>query len=206
MGHFKLVVFFTYKQRLTIACLCGQSDDGAMSKQIHLSIASDHAGYELKAFLLPFLKELLLGPHSLKSITDLGGDSSTAPDDYPDFARALGHEVLLPSPSLSTDLQRRGILICGSGVGAVIAANKISGIRAGLCHDTYSAHQGVEHDNMNILVMGSRVIGVELAKELCRSFLSASFTGEDRHLRRLRKVQKMEEEFCNLISVEGVSK
>jgi RpiB/LacA/LacB family sugar-phosphate isomerase len=108
--------------------------------------------------------------------------------DYPDFAEAVGM-------ALRNHQADRGILICGSGVGASVAANKIVGIRAGLCHDTYSAHQGVEHDDMNVLVMGSRVIGAELARELVRSFLAAKFSGEERHARRLEKTIKLESKF-----------
>ena len=141
-------------------------------------IASDHAGFELKKFLLPFLKEKGL------AVTDLG-THNTEPADYPDFAEAAGLAVI-------EKRAERGIVICGSGVGASIAANKISGIRAGLCHDTYSAHQGVEHDDMNVLVLGSRIIGRELAKEIVFSFLNAQFTKEERHMRRLEKIKTLE--------------
>ena len=109
------------------------------------------------------------------------------PSDYPDFARAVG-EALLSGKA------ERGVLVCGSGVGASVAANKIRGIRAGLCHDTYSAHQGVEHDDINMLCLGSRVVGDELAAELMRAFLDAKFTGEERHARRLRKIAEIENE------------
>ncbi|MBD3239383.1 MAG: RpiB/LacA/LacB family sugar-phosphate isomerase, partial [Chitinivibrionales bacterium] len=117
------------------------------------------------------------------------GAHDRAPSDYPDFAEAVGRSVLGKQAE-------RGILVCGSGVGASVAANKIPGIRAGLCHDTYSAHQGVEHDDMNVLVLGARVVGVELARELVRSFLRAQFFGEERHRRRLSKIADIERRSC----------
>jgi RpiB/LacA/LacB family sugar-phosphate isomerase len=107
--------------------------------------------------------------------------------DYPDFAKKVGEAV-------TSGGVERGILICGSGVGASVAANKIPGIRAGLCHDTYSAHQGVEHDDMNVLVLGARVIGTATAHELVHTFLIARFTGEERHVRRLAKIHQMEQD------------
>jgi RpiB/LacA/LacB family sugar-phosphate isomerase len=110
--------------------------------------------------------------------------------DYPDYAKRVSDGVLDGSGE-------RGVLICGSGVGASVAANKIRGIRAGLCHDVYSAHQGVEHDNMNVLVLGSRVIGPETARELVHAFLAAHFTGEARHVRRLSKIDDLEKHFCD---------
>jgi ribose 5-phosphate isomerase B len=146
-----------------------------------LTIGSDHAGFALKKVLIDHLRQL---GHQL---TDVGTDS-TAPVDYPDYAEAVALGVLQGGTE-------RGILICGSGVGASVAANKIPGIRAGLCHDSYSAHQGVEHDNVNVLVLGSRVLGEELAKELCTVFLDARFTGEERHRRRLAKIQNIEERY-----------
>ncbi len=146
-----------------------------------IAIASDHAGFQLKQQLLVFLEE-----QHCASI-DVGTYSET-PVDYPDFAEKLGMAIIRKEAD-------RGILICGSGVGASVAANKISGIRAGLCHDTYSAHQGVEHDAMNVLVLGSRVIGVELAKELVGAFLPAKFSDEERHRRRLEKVAELERRF-----------
>jgi ribose 5-phosphate isomerase B len=118
------------------------------------------------------------------------GTYSTNPVDYPDFALAVGRAVL-------DGQAERGILICGSGVGASVAANKIVGIRAGLCHDTYSAHQGVEHDNMNVLVLGARVIGTALSEELVSAFLRAKFTNEERHVRRLNKVLAIESSFLD---------
>lgn len=146
---------------------------------MRIAISADHAGYELKTLLAKYVAEL---GHL---VFDLGTNSKE-PVDYPDFAAAVG-------ATLTEGRADRGILICGSGVGASVAANKIKGIRAGLCHDTYSAHQGVEHDDMNILVLGSRVIGVEMARELVRAFLAANFTGETRHVRRLNKVRALED-------------
>jgi len=143
-----------------------------------ITVASDHAGFSLKEILCEFLK---VENHQ---IIDVGTYSAT-PVDYPDFAEKIG-AVILKNEAI------RGVLICGSGVGASVAANKIRGIRAGLCHDTYSAHQGVEHDAMNVLVLGARVVGEELAKELVKAFLSAEFSGEDRHRRRLEKVIALE--------------
>jgi RpiB/LacA/LacB family sugar-phosphate isomerase len=146
-----------------------------------IAIGSDHAGFELKKRLRTFLLDL---GHE---VVDLGTHDTT-PVDYPDFAEAVGQAVL-------DRRAERGILICGSGVGASVAANKISGIRAGLCHDTYSAHQGVEHDHMNVLVLGERVIGPALAEELVRAFVGAQWNREERHLRRLAKVQAIEERY-----------
>ena len=146
---------------------------------MRVAAASDHAGYELKTLLVRLVEQL---GHT---VSDLG-THDTAPVDYPDFATAVGGAV-------RTAQADRGILVCGSGVGASVAANKIPGIRAGLCHDTYSAHQGVEHDDMNILVLGGRVVGPALATELVEAFLGARFSGEDRHVRRLAKIQTLEE-------------
>src|SRR5262245_38835070 len=145
---------------------------------MRIAVGSDHAGFELKQTLVIYLKEL---GHEVLNL----GTNSTEPVDYPDFAEALGLAIL-------DGRAERGVLICGSGVGASVAANKIPGIRAGLAHDTYSAHQGVEHDDMNILVLGARVIGPEMARELVRTFLSAEFTGEERHRRRLDKIRTIE--------------
>ena len=117
------------------------------------------------------------------------GAMNDQPSDYPDFARAVGEALLAGRAD-------RGVLVCGSGVGASVAANKIPGIRAGLCHDTYSAHQGVEHDDVNVLVLGSRVIGPELAKEISLAFLKARFTAEERHQRRLNKVLAIEKRYA----------
>ena len=150
---------------------------------MRLVIACDHAGFELKQDLLRRLRA------EGQEISDLGTDSAD-PVDYTDYAEKLGRAVL-------EGRAERGILICGSGVGASVAANKLPGIRAGLCHDTYSAHQGVEHDDMNVLVLGARVIGPGLAKELLRGFLHASFSGEERHVRRLGKVKAIEARYLH---------
>ena len=122
-------------------------------------------------------------------VIDVGAYDET-PSDYPDFAEKVGRAVL-------DKTAERAVLICGSGVGASVAANKLKGIRAGMCHDTYSAHQGVEHDNINVLVLGERVIGVELAKDLVTAFLRAKFTNEERHVRRLGKIARLEDKFCD---------
>ena len=146
---------------------------------MQIAVASDHGGYVLKGIIKEYVETL---GHS---VIDLGTDS-TASVDYPDFAEKIGQEI-------ENDQAERGILICGSGVGASIAANKIKGIYAAVCHDTYSAHQGVEHDNMNVLCLGARVIGAELAKELVNVFLSARFLSEEeRHVRRVNKIYKLE--------------
>ena len=146
---------------------------------MRVAAASDHAGYELKTLLVRLVEQL---GHT---VSDLG-THDTAPVDYPNSATAVGRAV-------RTAQADRGILVCGSGVGASVAANKIPGVRAGLCHDTYSAHQGVEHDDMNILVLGGRVVGPALATELVEAFLGARFSGEERHVRRLVKIQTLEE-------------
>jgi len=144
-------------------------------------LGSDHAGYELKEDLKGVLGGL---GHEILDV----GTNSTDPADYPDYAEALAVE-------LKEGRADRGVLICGSGVGASVAANKIPGIRAGLCHDTYSAHQSVEHDNVNVLVMGARIIGSELAREILRAFLAARYTSEERHRRRLEKVLEIERRY-----------
>ena len=148
---------------------------------MRVAFAADHAGAELKNELMTRLAPL--GHVQL----DLGGDGSDSHDDYPDYARALGEAILAGKAD-------RGILICGSGVGASIAASKIPGIRAGLAHDTYSAGQGVEHDDMNVLTLGARVIGIETAASCAEAFLAARFTGEARHVRRMAKVKAIEAE------------
>ncbi len=145
---------------------------------MRVAIGSDHAGFELKEAV----KTFLAAEHH--EVVDVGTHNQD-PVDYPDYAQAVGAAV-------RESRAERGILLCGSGVGASMAANRIPGIRAGLCHDTYSAHQGVEHDDMNVLVLGGRVIGIELARELIHAFLNARFTGEPRHLRRLAKVTALE--------------
>jgi RpiB/LacA/LacB family sugar-phosphate isomerase len=147
---------------------------------MRVALAADHAGFSLKTKIAAYLEEAGF------EILDLGTNNEE-PVDYPDFAHAIGK-------ALQQQEADRGILICGSGVGACVAANKMSTIRAGLCHDTYSAHQGVEHDDINVLCLGARVIGEELARELVSAFLSARFTGEERHRRRLDKIKAMEGE------------
>ena len=147
---------------------------------MRIAIASDHAGFKLKQDLLKYLGEL---GHWVVYL----GTNSEDPVDYPDYAVAVGNAVL-------GGTAERGVLICGSGVGASVAANKLKGIRAGVCHDTYSAHQGVEHDDMNVLVLGARVIGPALGRELVTAFLHATFSGEERHLRRLNKVKALEQQ------------
>ena len=147
-----------------------------------VAIGSDHAGYNLKTELIPWLQSLGY------ELIDCGTDS-TESVDYPDFAGAVG-EVVIQGRA------QRGIIVCGSGAGAAIAANKIRGIRAILAHDTYTAHQGVEHDDANVIALGSRVVGTELARELIHAFLSTQFSGEERHIRRLEKIKKLEDMQC----------
>jgi ribose 5-phosphate isomerase B len=145
---------------------------------VKLAIGCDHAGYPLKREILPWLRSL---GHE---VTDFGTDSTVAVD-YPDFARAVGRAVADRSVE-------RGLIICGSGVGACVAANKIHGVRAGLCHDTFSARQGVEDDDVNVICLGARVIGAELAKEVITAFINSNFSHLERHERRLRKVLDIE--------------
>ena len=148
---------------------------------MRVAFAADHAGAALKDELL---RRMSAADPSRKWI-DLGGDGSDPDDDYPDFAQRLGEAVVAGEAD-------RGILICGSGVGASVAANKMRGIRSAVCHDTYSAHQGVEHDDMNVLTLGARVIGSEPAYECAVAFVNATFSGKPRHRRRLEKVLAME--------------
>jgi ribose 5-phosphate isomerase B len=148
---------------------------------MRVAFSADHAGAAMKDALIQRLGAAGLG-HEL---IDLGGDGSDPNDDYPDFAQRLGEAVRGGAAD-------RGILICGSGVGASVAANKMHGIRSAVCHDTYSAHQGVEHDDMNVLTLGSRVIGPEPAYECAVAFLAATFSGAERHVRRLGKVKAIE--------------
>ncbi len=147
-----------------------------------IAIGGDHWGYGVKPALAAFLQSL---GHE---VSDVGAHAHDPADDYPDYAKALADLV-------SSGGADRGVLICGSGVGASVAANKVRGIRAAVCHDTYSAHQGVEHDDMNVLCLGSRIIGEELVREVVSAFVSAKFTGEERHQRRLNKVLAMEADF-----------
>jgi ribose 5-phosphate isomerase B len=148
---------------------------------MRVAFAADHAGAAMKDELIR-----RLGAAGLEhELIDLGGDGSDPTDDYPDFAQRLGLAI-------RDGRADRGILICGSGVGASVAANKMKGIRSAVCHDTYSAHQGVEHDDMNVLTLGARVIGPEPAYECSVAFLAATFSGEERHRRRLAKVDAIE--------------
>lgn len=145
---------------------------------MRVAIACDHGGFPLKGTILAAVQE------SGHEVLDLGAFDETS-SDYPDFAEKIGQ-------ALVSGETERGILICGSGIGACIAANKIKGVYAGLCHDTYSAHQGVEHDDMNVLCLGARIIGPALATELVQAFLGAVFSREERHLRRVGKVRAIE--------------
>ena len=149
---------------------------------MRIVVGADHAGYELKDVLAAYLR------HRGHEVVDIGTNSDD-PVDYPDYAEALSQVVL-------DGRAERGLLICGSGVGASVAANKIPGVRAGLCHNTYSARQGVEHDDMNVLVLGARVIGIEVARELLDNFLGAQFNGEERHRRRVEKIKALEKRYC----------
>ena len=151
-----------------------------------VAVAADHAGFPLKDLVLEIVRQ------SGNEAIDLG-TSSTESVDYPDYAEKIGR-------SIQTGETERGILICGSGVGATVAANKMRGIRAGLCHDTYSAHQSVEHDDVNVLALGARVIGSALAADIVKAFLGAEFSGEARHQRRVDKVIALEN---NELGLEG---
>jgi ribose 5-phosphate isomerase B len=144
-----------------------------------LALASDHAGWDLKNIVATWLRK------EGHDVTEVFPDRFDPQDDYPDAAVAVGRAV-------SEGRAERGVLICGSGVGACVAANKIKGVRAGLCHDTYSAHQGVEHDDVNVICLGSRVIGEATAIEVLGAYLRARFSGEERHARRLGKVKALE--------------
>ncbi len=146
---------------------------------MRITIGADHAGYDLKNYLYEKIESM---GHS---IVDVGAHTLDPDDDYPDFAKAVGKQV-------SSQESDRGILVCGSGVGASIAANKIVGIRASICHDIYSAHQGVEHDDMNVLCIGALVVEKNLALELASNFIKAKFSGKERHIRRLNKVFELE--------------
>jgi ribose 5-phosphate isomerase B len=144
-----------------------------------IAVACDHAGFPLKADVIEIIEKC--GHQAI----DLGTDS-TKSVDYPDYAEKLGREIQAGNAE-------RGILLCGSGIGASIAANKMKGIYAAVCHDTYSAHQGVEHDRMNVLCLGARIIGPELAREIVSAFLPAEFNAEERHIRRTNKIKQLEE-------------
>ena len=146
---------------------------------MRVAVGMDHGGYPLKAYILEEIRKEGHEP------VDVGAFQLDPADDYPDFAKAVGEAIL-------SGRAERGVLVCGSGVGAAVAATKMKGIRASVCHDHYSAHQGVEHDNMNVLCLGARIIGPELAVDLIKAFLAANFTGEERHVRRLGKVNAIE--------------
>ena len=148
---------------------------------MRIAVGADHAGFDLKQIIAADLRQ------RGHEVIDKGTDSTEAVD-YPDVTEAVCKAVI-------DGQAERGLVICGSGVGASVSANKIAGIRAGLCHDTYSAHQGVEHDDMNVLVLGARVIGIELARELVGNFLAAKFTGEERHRRRIEKIKALERRY-----------
>jgi RpiB/LacA/LacB family sugar-phosphate isomerase len=154
---------------------------------MHVAVGADHAGFLLKQELASFIATL---GHTVQDL----GTQSLDPVDYPDYAEAVALAV-------RDGRADRGLMICGSGVGASVAANKVPGIRAAICHDTYSAHQGVEHDNMNILVLGARIIGTALARELLAAFLAAKFSGEERHVRRLAKIRAMEGRYAGTAKV-----
>jgi len=151
----------------------------AKGGNLRIAVAADHAGYPLNERVI---EELRNGGHEL---IDFGTHDGSVADDYPDYAKQLGEAVQKGDAEI-------GILVCGSGVGAAVAANKLRGIRAALCGDTYSAHQSREHDDCNVLCLGARVVGVELALDIVRSFVGARFTGEERHRRRLEKIKSME--------------
>ena len=146
---------------------------------MRVAVAFDHRGVKLRDAVIGRIEALGHEVH------DLGTDDGSVRIDYPDKAQELGDAIL------SGDAERR-VLVCGSGVGASVAACKLHGIRAAICHDTYSAHQGVEHDDMNVLCLGSEIVGAELAAELVRAFLNARFDGGERYVRRLKKVEEME--------------
>jgi ribose 5-phosphate isomerase B len=145
-----------------------------------IAVGADHAGHPLNERII---NELRTAGHEL---IDFGTHDGSVPDDYPDYARLIGEAV-------QNDAAEIGILVCGSGVGAAVAANKLRGIRAALCGDTYSARQSREHDDCNVLCLGARVIGPELAMEIVRAFVAAKFSGEERHRRRVAKIEAMEE-------------
>ncbi len=150
---------------------------------MRIAVGADHAGTPLNEVAIA---ELRRAGHD---VLDLGTHDPSQADDYPDYAAAVAEEV-------TSGRCERGLLICGSGVGVAVAANKIPGIRAGMCHDTYSAHQGVEHDNINVLCLGARVVGADFMLEVIRTFMAARFTGEERHRRRLGKILTLEQRFC----------
>jgi len=147
---------------------------------MRIAVGADHAGHPLNERVIEELR------HAGHEITDFGTHDSSIPDDYPDYAKKVGEAVQSGAAEI-------GILVCGSGVGAAVAANKLRGIRAALCGDTYSAHQSREHDDCNVLCLGARVVGPELALDIVRLFVAARFTGEERHVRRVAKIAAMED-------------
>ena len=150
---------------------------------VKVAVGADHGGFQLKKEIIAFLLSRDY------EVVDLGAYEENPEDDYPDFAEAVAKEI-------RSGRAERGIIMCGSGVGASVAASKVPGIRAAVCHDSYSAHQGVEHDDMNVVCLGERILGEELAKEIVALFLGAVFTAEKRHVRRLEKVREIEEKWC----------
>ena len=148
-----------------------------------IAIASDHAGYPLKQHLASYLQ------NQGHAVHDLGVDTADVPADYPDAAEAVANAVL-------DGRAERGIVVCGSGIGASIAASKITGIYAAVCHDVYSAHQGVEHDRMNVLCLGSRIIGAKVAEEIANAFVRAQISEAERHTRRFEKMRMIEKRYC----------
>ena len=151
---------------------------------MRIAVGADHAGFALKLDIVEMLKE------QGHDVVDVGPQEHDPLDDYPDFAKLVAGEV-------ASGRSERGIMVCGSGVGASVAVNKVRGVRGAVCHDTYSAHQGVEHDDMNVLCLGARIVGAEVAREAVAAFISAEFTGEERHRRRLDKVLAMEAEYAS---------
>lgn len=159
---------------------------------MRIAVGADHAGVPMNERAIAELRRLGY------EVEDVGTHDASQPDDYPDYAEAVANEV-------ASGRCERGLLICGSGVGVTVAANKVPGVRACMCHDIYSAHQGVEHDNMNVLCIGARVVGPELMLDLVRAFLAARFTGEERHRRRLAKIRAIEQKYAEeRLNREGV--
>jgi ribose 5-phosphate isomerase B len=163
------------------ACSLLSSPEARKDVLMRIVIGSDHAGYEMKEKIVDAVKKFGY------EVTDVGTHEPDKPDDYPDFAQLVAQKI-------QAEEADRGIVICGSGVGVSVAANKFKGIRAAVCHDHYSAHQGVEHDDMNVLVLGARIVDLQVALDLSEAFLTARFSNEERHVRRLNKVKEIENE------------
>jgi ribose 5-phosphate isomerase B len=163
------------------ACSLLSSPEARKDVLMRIVIGSDHAGYEMKEKIVDAVKKFGY------EVTDVGTHEPDKPDDYPDFAQLVAQNI-------QAEEADRGIVICGNGVGVSVAANKFKGIRAAVCHDHYSAHQGVEHDDMNVLVLGARIVGLQVALDLSEAFLTARFSNEERHVRRLNKVKEIENE------------